>query len=397
MRVLQVVPSLASRTGGPAFVVVESSLALRQCGVETTVFATDMGGAASAKIRRRVSLSDLPAGAEELDIRLFPARWPYPIAFSPALYRALAREVPRYDVLHIHSLFIFPQFAAYRQAIRHGIPYIVAPHGALDPYLRRHGWLRKAVVHVLWQRDMLNRASALHLTSEEEARLVADVAPAVPRVVVSNGIRCAEYSELPSGSEFRRRYLGGDDGPLVMNIGRLSYKKGLDILIRAFAILSKDVPGCWLAIVGPDDEGLTPQLQALAEREGIASRVVFTGMLRGDDKLAALASADVWALPSHTENFGIAVAEALAAGRAVVVSPGVNIAPDIAAASAGVVADLTAEAFAASIVSLLRDAAGRARLGATAREFARRYDWAAIGRRLAEMYATAAAGRGREA
>jgi glycosyltransferase involved in cell wall biosynthesis len=390
MRVLQVVFSLASRTGGPAFDVVESSLALRRCGVETTVFATDMAEPPSAKHHRRVSPSDLPAGAEELDLRLFPARWPYRIAFSPALYRALAREVPRYDVVHIHTLFSFPQFAAYRQAIRHGIPYIVAPCGALDPYLRRHGWLRKAIVHVLWQRDMLNRASALHLRSEEEVSLVADVAPAVPRVVISNGIRCAEYSELPSGSEFRRRYLGGDDGPLVMNIGRLSYKKGLDILIRAFAILSKDVPGCWLAIVGPDDEGLTPRLQALAEREGIASRVVFTGMLRGEDKLAALATADVWALSSHSENFGIAVAEALAAGLPVVISPAVNIAPDIAEAGAGVVCELTAQAFAAEITALLRNDSRRAELSTKAREYVKRWDWDVVGPQLAEMYASVA-------
>jgi glycosyltransferase involved in cell wall biosynthesis len=390
MRVLQVVPSLASRTGGPAFDVVESSLALQRCGVESTAFATDMGEPAPAKIRRRVSLSDLPAGAEELDIRLFPARWPYRIAFSPALYRALGKEISRYDVVHIRSLFTFPQFAAYRQAIRHGIPYIVEPCGALDPYLRRHGWLRKAIVHLLWQRDMLERASALHLRSDEEARLVADVAPAVRRVVVSCGIRCAEYSELPSGSEFRRRYLGGDDGPLVMNIGRLSYKKGLDMLIRAFAILSKDVPGCWLAIVGPDDEGLTPQLQALAEREGVASRVVFTGMLRGEDKLAALTSADVWASPSHTENFGIVVAEALAAGLPVVISPAVNIAPDIARAGAGVVCDLKAESFAAAIAALLRDDSRRAAIGARAREFAGRWDWGTVGPQLAEMYASVA-------
>jgi len=390
MRVLQVVFSLASRTGGPAFDVVESSLALRRCGVETTVFATDMAEPPSAKHHRRVSPSDLPAGAEELDLRLFPARWPYRIAFSPALYRALAREVPRYDVVHIHTLFSFPQFAAYRQAIRHGIPYIVAPCGALDPYLRRHGRLRKAIVHVLWQRDMLNRASVLQFRTEEEARLVADVAPAVPRVVVSNGIRCAEYGELPSGSEFRRRYLGGDDGPLVMNIGRLSYKKGLDILIRAFAILWKDVPGCWLAIVGPDDEGLTPQLQALAEREGIASRVVFTGMLRGEDKLGALAAADVWALSSHSENFGIVVAEALAAGLPVVISPAVNIAPDIAEAGAGVVCELTAQAFAAEITALLRNDSRRAELSTKAREYVKRWDWDVVGPQLAEMYASVA-------
>lgn len=179
MRVLHVVPSLASRTGGPAVDVVESSLALRRCGVETSIFATDMAEPPSAKHHRRVSPSDLPVGAEDLDVRLFPARWPYRLAFSAGLYSALGREASRYDVVHIHTLYLFPQFAAYRQAVRHGIPYVVAPLGSLDPYLRRRGRLRKAVVHVLWQRHMLSRASALHFRSEEEARLVADVAPAV--------------------------------------------------------------------------------------------------------------------------------------------------------------------------------------------------------------------------
>ena len=390
MRVLQVVPSLASRTGGPAASVVESSLALRRCGVAATIFATDMAGPASAPHHRRASASDLPAGAQDLDVRIFPTRRPYRLAFSPALYRALHQEVCEYDVVHIHSLYLFPQFAAYHGAVRHGIPYVVSPRGSLDPYLRRRGRLRKAVTHVLWQRSLLGHASFLHLTSEGEAHLVADVAPPVPRIVIPNGICWADYQHLPSAEQFRQRYLAGDDGPIVMNLGRISQKKGLDILIRAFAIVSKDVPGCWLVVVGPDDEGLTPRLQALAEREGVASRVVFTGIMRGEDKLAALASADVWALPSHTENFGIAVVEALAAGLPTVISPAVNIAPAIAAAGAGVVCELTPEAFAPEIVGLLRDDRRRAALGSEAREFAKGYDWATVGPKLAEMYAEAA-------
>ena len=175
-----------------------------------------------------------------------------------------------------------------------------------------------------------------------------------------------------------------------MYLGRLSHKKGLDILIRAFALVRRDVPACRLAIVGPDDEGLTAELVALARREGVAERVVFTGMLSGVEKLDALAAAGVWALPSHTENFGNAVVEALAAGRATVISPAVNIAPEIAASGAGIVAPLSAEAFGAEIAALLRDDARREALVVRAREFARRYDWSIVGPRLAEMYAQVA-------
>ena len=395
MRVLHVIPSLASRTGGPAASVVESSLALQRCGVDVTIFATDMAEAASAAAHGRATMADLPAGARDLDVRPFAARSPYRLAFSPEMYRALREEAHAYDVVHIHSLFLFPQFAAYRAALSSGVPYVVSPRGALDPHLRKRARLVKAATEQLWQRSMLEHAAALHVTSDDEARLTSDIAPRVQRYVVSNGVRCDDYRQLPSGQAFRERYMGGSDDPIVLYLGRISHKKGLDILIRAFALARRDAPAIRLAIVGPDDEGLTPALITQACRAGVGDHVVFTGMLRGDDKLDALAAADVWALPSHSENFGVAVVEALAAGRATVISPAINIASEIAAAGAGVVASLDAGAFAAELVLLLRDPARREALGARAREFARRYDWSLVGPQLAAMYDEIASDRSR--
>ncbi|HYM15528.1 MAG TPA: glycosyltransferase [Dehalococcoidia bacterium] len=397
MRVLHVIPNLAARTGGPPVAVVESSLALSRCGVETTIFATDLAEAASAPTHARVTPHELPAGAESLDVRLFPARAPRRLAYSPALGRALREHAGAYDVVHIHSLFLFPQFAAGRAARQAGVPYVVSPRGALDPHLRRRGRAVKRISDLLWQSAMLNGAAGLHLTSDEEARLLADLAPRVPRAVVPNGIRWTDFQDLPDGRDFRARRLGGHAGPIVMYLGRISHKKGLDLLIRSFTSVRQSVPGARLAIVGPDDEGLTPALAALAARLGVGADVTFTGMLRGHDRLSALAAAVVWALPSHSENFGIAVAEAMASGRAVVVSPAVNIAPDIASARAGVVSDLTEAALAASITNLLRDDVARTRYGKAAREFARRYDWAAVAPRLAAMYEGVAAQRWRAA
>jgi glycosyltransferase involved in cell wall biosynthesis len=391
MKVLHVIPNLAARTGGPPVAVVESSLALAHCGVETAIFATDMAEAASAQSHARVCASDLPDGAESLDVRLFPARWPQRLAFSPSLYRSLVEEAGRYDIVHIHSLFLFPQFAAYRGARKARVPHVVSPRGALDPYLRRRSRPVKAVADALWQRRLLEDAAALHVTSDEEARLIDDVASDVPRAVVPNGIRWSQFQDLPPGEEFRRAHLGGHEGPVVMYLGRFSHKKGLDVLIRAFAIARRDAPDARLTIVGPDDEGLTPSLQTLAMQEGAADAVTFTGMVRGRERLAALAAADVWVLPSHSENFGIAAAEALAAGRAVIVSANVNIAPEISEAGAGVVSGLNPQALAGDIAALLRDRGRRQALGAAGREFARRYDWSAVAPRLAEMYEKAAA------
>ena len=391
MRVLQVIPGLSTRTGGPPVAVVESSLALKRCSVETVIFATDMAQAASSRARGRIERRDLPEGAEALDLRLFPARWPYRLVFSPELYRAVADHARAFDVVHIHSLFLFPQFAAYRGARKGGVPYVVSPRGSLDPYLRQRSRPVKAIADALWQRGMLEGASALHLTSDEEARLVRDVARRVPRAVIPNGIRWSDYQDLPEGSEFRARWLGGDDAPIVLYLGRLSHKKGLDVLIRAFGIARRAIPDVRLVIAGPDDEELQPTLEAIAAREGVTARVTFTGMLRGRERLAALAVARVWALPSHSENFGIAVLEAMAAGLPVIVSPGVNNAPEISAAEAGVVCEQTAEAFGAEIAALLRDDARCTVLGEQGRAFARQYDWDSVAPRLAAMYERVAA------
>lgn len=387
MRVLQVIAGLAARTGGPGVSVVESSLALEDCGVETALFSTDLSGTASAADSGRpIRADELPAGADRLDVRLFPARPPRRLAFSPALDRALAAEVSGYDIVHIHSLFLFPQLAGYRNARRRGVPHVISPRGALDPWLRSRGRARKALTDALWQRRALERAALLHVTSEDEAALIADIAAAVPRAVVPNGIRWAAFQDLPPAEEFRRRHLGDQDGPIVLNLGRISHKKGLDLLVRGFALAAREAPAARLVIAGPDDEGLQAGLAGLAAALGVGDRVTFTGMLRGDDKLAALAAADVWALSSHTENFGVAAVEALAAGVPTVISTAVNIAPEARAAGAAAVCEPTAEAFAGELSALLADEGRRRALGERGREFARRYDWAEIGPRLRAMY-----------
>lgn len=390
MRVVHVLPQISARIGGPAVSVVESSLALRERGIEAVIFATDMAHPVSARRHQPVSPRDLPAGADLLDIRIVESLPPRRIAFAPALQGALDAEVPRADLVHLHMLYMYPQFAAYRAARRHGVPYVVSPCGALDPHLRARSRSPKALMTLLWQRRMLALAAAIHYKTAEEARLCGDIGIPAPASVVPNGVRWQAFQELPDPAPFRATH--GLAGPVVLHLGRLSHKKGLDVLIRAFAIAARELPAARLVIAGPDDEELTPSMRAVADSEGVASRVVFTGMLRGDERLAALAAADVFALPSHTENFGVAVVEAMAAGLPVAVSPAVNIAADIAEAGAGVVAPNNVPGFAPALAALLRAPDWRADLGARARAFARRYDWPAVAPQLEAMY-RAAAGR----
>jgi glycosyltransferase involved in cell wall biosynthesis len=379
MKVLHVIPSLAARTGGPAVAAVELARVASEHGIESTVFATDAAFPAGTSKGTSVQAGELPEGAEEIPTRLFPMHRPYRLARSPELRKALRREIRDYDAVHIHSLYLYPQRVAAQAARTRHVPYVVSAHGALDPWLRKRGRVRKALAGLAWQRRMLNNAAALHFTSEVESKLAGRVAPGVPRVVVPLGIAWADFQQLPPPASF-------GDGPVVLALGRLAAKKGLDVLIRSFAIAHRRFPDAMLVLAGPDDEGLRPRLEALARSEGVEDSVFFPGMLTGRDKLAALAAADVWALASHTENFGIAVVEALAAGVPTLISPEVNLAGDIERAGAGVVSATRPETFAGALGYLLEDEERRAQYAERGREFARGYDWDVLAPRVVELY-----------
>jgi glycosyltransferase involved in cell wall biosynthesis len=386
IKVLSVIPAVAARNGGPVINLVESIPHLAEVGVELSIATTDAAQPASSDVFKRLTPDDLPAGAREADLSIFRTRRPYKLGFAPGMYRSLGDRVGSYDVVRIHGVYLFSHFAGSRRAEQAGVPYIVSPHGALDPYLRQKGRARKLVTEIAWQRRMLARAAALHAMTDEERRLIADLAPGVPRQVVPNGLDIRQFGQRADGERFRAERLAGHSGRVVLFLGRISRKKGIDVLIRAMAEVVRERPDTRLVAVGPDDEELTPELEALAASLGIADSVTFTGPLFGRERAEALAGADLWALSSHTENFGIAAVEAMASGVPVVISPGVNIAPEAAAAGAAVVAELEPHAFAAAIGGLLDSPEQRRRLAAAAASFVRRYDWSAIAPRMRAMF-----------
>lgn len=389
MRILHILPLITARAGGPVAFATEGAEALESMGVASTLFSTSMGQTPSAGGHRDVVASELPPNAARLDLHLFPVQAPRRLAFSPSMGRRLARVVAQYDIVHIHSLWLFPQFAAQWSARRLGVPFVVSPHGALDPYLRQHGRFQKALTDLAWQRRMLRDATLLHITTEQEGELIADIAQSTPRHVVPVGVWTDRLRIAGDGARFRARFLGGSDAEIVLFLGRITYKKGLDLLIRSFAHVTRESPDTRLVIAGPDDEGLRPVLEQLAEDEGLAAHVLFTGPLYQDDRADAFAAATVWALSSYTENFGVAVMEALAAGLPTIVSTEVNLAGVIRETDAGVVAGTNPAEFGLALANLLRDTSGRTDLGRRARSLAARYDWSVVAPKLSSMYARA--------
>lgn len=385
------VPGVSARSGGLAVQVIGAARALQAEGVETAIYTTDLAGSPQAPLAGRRGELVLPPGADEVDLRVFPARWPTRWAFSPALQRALHRDIDRYDVVHIHSLFLHPQLAAYLASTRSRTPYVVALHGALSRHLRRGNRFLKSATDVTWQRRMLDRAAYIDYKTPEEMEEASDLRLAAPGAVVPCGIDWNEYQALPPGDDFRARYDIEPDAPLVLSVSRISRRKGFDVLIDAFSRVAREVPGALLVIGGPDDEALLPELRAQAAALGVANRVRFVGMLKGRDRLAALAAADVWALSSQGENFGLVVIEAMAAGLATVVSPGVAIGHEVADTGASVVVEPGPDAFAREIVALLRDPVGARVMGAKARELAQFWDWSYVVHSLIALYSDAIA------
>jgi glycosyltransferase involved in cell wall biosynthesis len=380
MHILHVIGDLAPESGGPAKACVEMAQALARRGHEVTIATTDFSprfGRARPQVppEPRVELRVFPLG--------FPTRW---LASWP-LRRALPELIRAADLAHIHSLYLFHSWAAGTICRRLDVPYIVRPHGTLDPVIHRRRRWRKRIMELWFQNRLLRNAAAIHYTSAEEMRLAEPYVHGAPGVVVPLGLDLSDYSVLPEPGSFRRFHPEIGQRPILLFLGRLNFKKGLDVLIEATARVVAAGIDVHLVLAGPDG-GMEASARRWIARAGLEGRSTFTGMLRGAEKLAAFVDAAFFVLPSLSENFGIAVVEAMACGTPVLVSDRVNIWREIVADGAGIVEPPNLESFAAAMIKLLNDEPRRRAMGRAARaSVARRYQWITIAAELEQLYA----------
>jgi glycosyltransferase involved in cell wall biosynthesis len=306
---------------------------------------------------------------------------------------ALRRDLPGYDVVHLHALHQFHNWLGGRLCRQSGTPYIVCPHGMLDPYIRDHHRGRKWLMEVAFQNDVLRRAAAIHYTCEVERDISRPFDGGAPAQVVPLGVRLDGFDTLPPAEVFHARFPETRGRRVVLFLSRLHSKKGLDLLIPAFARLAAEDPSLHLVVAGPDD-GMLDQCKAWTRRDGVPEKVTFTGMLHGEDKFAAFAAASVFALPSYSENFGIAVIEAMAAGLPVVISDQVNIWREVQAGGGALVVRCEEQKLALALAAVLRDPALATDMARKARDSVRRlYRWDSVAASLEAMYEAATARR----
>jgi glycosyltransferase involved in cell wall biosynthesis len=386
MRILHVIPTYlpATRYGGPIVAVHALARALIARGHDVEIVTTSVNGAGA---------SPVPLGTRvEIDsvrVRYFASPWVKRLCFAPAMASVLRAEIAEFDVVHLHSVFLWPTYAAARAAQAAKVPYVVSPRGMLvEDLIRRRNRLIKSAWIALCERGNLERAAAIHATSGAEAAELARFRWHLPPVtVIPNGVA------MDGGDDDR-----GDSGNAdisadvreiaaaspVLFLGRISWKKGPDRLLHAFA----RTHGGTLAIVGPDDEGLTQSLRTLARELGIAARVRFLPRaVLGADKAHLYRTARVFVLPSFSENFGNTVLEAMQSGRPVVVTPEVGAAEIVRAASGGIVAEGDPTSFGAAIDRLLAYPALADAMGAAGRRHVHAsFSWARVAAEMEALY-----------
>lgn len=335
MNILQVISSVDPRGGG----TVES---IYQFGV----FLTKEGHCVEAVCLDAPDspwLTDFPLKTYALGV----GKTLY--SYSPALVPWLKENAPRYDVVIVNGLWQYPGFAVWRALHGTATPYFVYTHGMLDPWFKRAFKLKHLRKSLYWpwgEYRVLRDAEGVLFTCEEERLLAAQSFRPYQAngIIAPNGIVGAIGNASLEREAFLSSFPHLRGKRLLLFLSRIHFKKGCDLLIKAFAQVAGDDPDLHLVMAGPDQTGWRAVLERQAEDLGIAGQITWPGLLTGDLKWGAFHAAEVFVLPSHQENFGIVVAEALSCGLPVLISNRVNIWREIVEDKAGLVSEDNLEA-----------------------------------------------------
>jgi glycosyltransferase involved in cell wall biosynthesis len=381
MKVLLVVPAVGDVYGGTSKIVVELARSLGATGLRTDVVTTNANGNGDL---------DVPTGvwvdADGYRIKYFPYSKRGDYKFSFALTRWMSRRVRDYDVVHTHAIFSYPVLPAHWFCHRNRVPYLMTPHGMLEPWALSYKARKKSLYYRWVEQAAFNNARAVHVTSSPEVDSVRRLGIKAPVLYVPNGVDLTEFERAHDAAPFRERFPETGGKRLVLFLGRVDPKKGLDLLAPALRQLRDGRPDVHCVVAGPDNVGFEPAARGHFERAGCADAVTFTGMLAGEMKHAALAAAAAYVAPSYSEGFSMSILEGMASGLPCVFTKGCNF-PEAAEAKVARVVDADAGALASALGEVLDDPAAADRMGAAARDFVfNNYTWAHAAARLKDAY-----------
>lgn len=355
LHILHITPTYvpAWERGGPIVSVHNLNKALVAAGVSVTVYTTDIGLRDDFSAPRGT-----PVDVDGVRVYYFKRSFPQIWEYSRDLFNVLKRTASNFDVIHITSVFLAASTLGARYAKQAEVPYIISPRGTLMRGALVQGKIFFKKIYLAFvERRNLAHAVAIHFTvSQEEVEYRQQGLPVTKSLVIPNIVEGVDVVSLMTRrGVFRKNIIVPDKAQIVLFLGRLDPKKGFDTLFLAFSEVVKEEPRAILAIVGTGDRMYLQALKREAVRLGIDGHIRFVGHLNGEEKHAAYIDSDVFVLPSYSENFGMAVAEALVCGTPVVITESVGIAEDVRAANAGLVVPKTVSAVRDGILSVLHN------------------------------------------
>lgn len=274
--------------------------------------------------------------------------------FSIEVWQYLRQHIHEYDVVHCHGIWHFGSVAPF--LFKNNTPKAITIHGLLDKWALAHGLWKKKIFSALFQKRFLRQASLIQINNHDELNdLRQYLGYQHPNVaIVPNGMQLDELSNLPTKNTFRSKFNLPTDKKLVLFMGRLNIKKGLDLLLPAFQKYSQEYDDALLVLAGPDD-GYQAETERFIATHQLQDKMIMVGMLTGDDKKAALADATIFALPSYSEGFSIAALEAMTAGVPALVSDRIGFDGTVAQYQAAHEVALTVEGVYEGLVKMLQN------------------------------------------
>ncbi len=387
MRILQIVPSISLIYGGPSQMVLGLSPALAREGVKVTILTTNSNGDVGQKpldvpLNRPIKQD----GYEIIYFRCAPFRR---YKFSLDLLKWLNRHAHEFDLAHIHALFSPVSSVAAAICRWQKLPYILRPLGTLDPAdLRKKQQLKLLYAKIL-ERANIAGAAGIHFTSTQEAKISERFGVSTRDLVIPLGVIPPQSPLKKGGSVVRQQYGIPVDVPLVLFMSRIDPKKGLNLLIPALETLLAEGLSFHFVLAGtnPQDPDYEEKIKSQIHNSPLRSHSTITGFVTGELKSTLLQAADLFVLPSYYENFGIAVAEAMAAQLPVIISDQVHICQEVRESESGWVGKTEVSALTELLRTALQNPTELQRRGLRAKEYAlQNFSWDAIARQTIEAY-----------
>jgi glycosyltransferase involved in cell wall biosynthesis len=385
MKILQIIPSVSLIYGGPSQMVIGLSSALAKAGEEVTILTTDSNGDFGQAPLNVPLNQPIKQDGYEFEIIYFRCAPFRRYKFSIDLLNWLKKNAKNFDIAHIHALFSPVSSAAAMICRQQKLPYILRPLGTLDPAdLQKKKQLKKIYAQLI-EKSNIQGASAIHFTSEQEAKISERFGVTTKDLVIPLGVH---PPKIKTEEDLELLNIPHDKS-LILFMSRIDPKKGLELLIPALEKLLTAGFDFHFVLAGtnPQDPDYEAKIQSKIENSSLKSCTTITGFVTGKVKTNLLQYADLFVLPSYYENFGIAVAEAMVAGTAVVISDQVHIYQQIIDSESGWVGKTDVDSIFELLKAALLNPQECQRRGLNAKEYAlNNFSWDAIAQQVIQAY-----------